>query len=625
MNSFDHPLGEVHFDRYRPEDVPSALDRAEAEANARLDAVAASAEPLVAFGEATAAYDFVVNMAAELGAVLGGPWEAASRAAGERGARFFAAVHQRADLYAAICAVEPAGPVERRLRDDLRLRFESHGARLDPAGRERLAAINGRLAALAVDYMTNLKAADAASGVACEDPGGLPESLVATAREAARARGLTGYWVPYSDGNATTVLRDATDAALRAGMYRLTIDRAAASNGPVAAEMLACRRELAELLGFPDFVAMNAVGRMVGDAQAFLDALAGAYRPAADLEHAELLAFAREYTGDPDLELTAVDVDNPMDGFYVTRMREARSLAAGGGVRVPVDTAERVMLAALGELYAVSFTAVDARGWHPDVRAFDLHDARGVHLARIFCDWCLREGKQPGAWMTSPWTATDGGPHHLGVVGFVPPEGADLLHLRIMWHEFGHAMHYAFARSRYRLRSPGHMPRDFMEGPSRIMENWPMDPEILRRMGVDEKAATAARAEECFRVASRRMVRMIGAFQDLALHRGEDPIAAKQRLLPVPVHPADASPAQMPHIFAGEYAAGLYAYQWAGVMDADLFSRFAAEGILNPATGRDYAEKVLAPGAERDPADLIRDFLGRDLSIDALLDRDGVR
>jgi Zn-dependent oligopeptidase len=186
-------------------------------------------------------------------------------------------------------------------------------------------------------------------------------------------------------------------------------------------------------------------------------------------------------------------------------------------------------------------------------------------------------------------------------------------------------MHYAFARSRYRLGLANRMPRDFMEGPSRIMENWPMDAEILRRMGVDEAAATAARAEEHFRAASRRMARMIDAFQDLALHRGEDSITVKQALLPVPVDPADASPAQIAHIFAGEYAAGLYAYQWAGVMDANLFGRFAAEGLLNPAVGRDYAEKVLAPGAERDPADLIRDFLGRDLAIEALLDRDGVR
>jgi Zn-dependent oligopeptidase len=157
------------------------------------------------------------------------------------------------------------------------------------------------------------------------------------------------------------------------------------------------------------------------------------------------------------------------------------------------------------------------------------------------------------------------------------------------------------------------------------MENWPLEPEILRRMGVDEQTAAAARAEDRFRTASRKMVRMVRPALDLALHRGEDPIAVKQRHLPVPVHPADATAAHFRHIFAGHYGAGHYAYQWAGVMDADLFTRFAAEGALNPATGRDYAEKVLSAGAERDPADLIRDFLGRDMALDALLARDGVR
>ena len=98
----------------------------------------------------------------------------------------------------------------------------------------------------------------------------------------------------------------------------------------------------------------------------------------------------------------------------------------------------------------------------------------------------------------------------------------------------------------------------------------------------------------------------------------------KQRHLPVPVDPVDATAAQFRHVFVNEYGASHHAYQWAGVMDADLFSRFAAEGILNPATGRAYAEGVLAYGAERDPSDLIRGFLGRDVTVQAMLERDGV-
>jgi Zn-dependent oligopeptidase len=227
--------------------------------------------------------------------------------------------------------------------------------------------------------------------------------------------------------------------------------------------------------------------------------------------------------------------------------------------------------------------------------------------------------------MSGPWLATDGGPHLVSVFTNAARTGATLLDLRIMWHEFGHALHFAFTRSRYRLGAPLDEGHDFIEGPSRIMENWPVDPEILRRMGVDEQAAVAARAEDRFRTASRRMVQLVRPALDLALHRGENPLPVKQRHLPVPIDPADATAAQFHHIFTGDYGAGHYAYRWAGVLAADLFTRFAAEGILNPATGRDYAEKVLSAGAERDPADLIREFLGRDIDEAAGLAHDGVK
>jgi hypothetical protein len=339
---------------------------------------------------------------------------------------------------------------------------------------------------------------------------------------------------------------------------------------------------------------------MVAEPQALLDELAAAYRPQADQENAELVAFARAYSGDEALELSAADVDNPLDGFYATKLRESLGLASAASVRVPVETARQVMLDALAELYGVTFTRSAAPGWHPDVEAFDLRDASGRPLARIFCDWSLRDGKRPfGGWMSCPYLATDGGPHVVTVVTNVPPAGADLLQLRIMWHEFGHALHFAFTRTRYRQRSPDAGARDFIEGPSRIMENWALEPEMLHRMGVPTETAHAVRAEDLFRTASRRMTRLVRPAIDLALHRGEDPLPVKQRHLPVPVDSADATAAHFHHIFAGGYGASHYAYQWAGVMEADLFTRFAAAGILNPATGRDYAERVLAPGAER--------------------------
>lgn len=625
MNTFDHPPGQIRFGAYDAADVLPALAAAETEAGARLDAVAGSAEPLVALGEATARYNAIARTADDLAAVLGGPWPEVSRAANERVARFRARTWQRRDLYEAVRAVRPATAVEERLRTDLLRLFERSGAHLALAAQQRLADVNGRIAQLQADFMSNLRAVDAASGVRTDDPSGLPADLVDASRAAAQQRNMPGWWVPYSDHNSTIVRRDATDPHLRAAMYRLDITRAAKVNGPVVAETVALRQELAHLLGHEDFVAMQSAGRMVADPRAFLDELAAAYRPQADREYAELREFARTHTGDPTLELTAADLDNPMDGFYATGLKRARGLDRTGDVRAPLPVARQVMLDALSQLYGIAFApAPDAPVWHEDVEVWDVHDG-STHLARIWCDWYARDGKDPGGWMTSPWLSTDGGPHLLGVVTNVPPGGATMHALRIMWHEFGHALHAAFAHSRYRLRSPNHMPHDFIEAPSQIMENWSLDPEILRRMGLDPEVAEAARAEDKFRRASLRMARMIGPAIDLALHRGEDPLAVKQRHLPVPVDPADATPAHLQIAMTNQYAAGYYVYQWAGVLTADLFTRFAAEGTLNPRTGRDYATKVLAPGAERDPNDLIRDFLGRDLRLDAALVRDGIK
>src|SRR5262249_15521615 len=161
-----------HYDTYLPQDVPTALDAAEAAARAGLDLVATSAEPLLAFDDATARYDFIVTLAYELAAMVGGDWDEVSKTAKRRAAEFGAEMYQRADLCAAIRAVEPHGPVEERLRGDLLRRFEHSGAHLDPASQARVTEINARLTDLGADFVKNIMAANAASGVATHHPEG---------------------------------------------------------------------------------------------------------------------------------------------------------------------------------------------------------------------------------------------------------------------------------------------------------------------------------------------------------------------------------------------------------------------------------------------------------------------
>jgi Zn-dependent oligopeptidase len=158
VNSFDHPRGEVHYEAFRAEDVLPALARAEAGALDALDQVPTHPDPLWAFGEASAAYDFIVTIVDDMVGVLGGAWHDVARAADERAARFWTTVCQRRNLYDAIRAVAPSGPVEERLRADLLRRFEHAGAHLDAVDRDRLTAVKARLAELASDFAANLRA-----------------------------------------------------------------------------------------------------------------------------------------------------------------------------------------------------------------------------------------------------------------------------------------------------------------------------------------------------------------------------------------------------------------------------------------------------------------------------------
>jgi oligopeptidase A len=635
VNTFLHPLGEAHFDHYRPEDVLPALDAAEAEAWRALASVpAAGDKALAVFSDATQRLEHVRDVVAHLDAVLGGSWRDVARTAGTKAASVLAAVHQDREVYDVLRASAPADPVWRRLREEVLAEFVRHGVELPPEQRSRLAAINGRLAELAVVFRQNLLAVDAATGLAVEteaELAGLPPGLVAAARAGAAARDLTGYYLPYSEAHAGAVLRMASVAATREKMYALTITRGWPVNEPVVTEILRLRQELADLLGYADFVELRLTDRMLGKPQDFLDELEHLYRPYAEREQRELLEFARSLSDDPRLELTAADLDTPAGGYYTSRLRQQRFGRGAAAVSVPFETARDTMFEALTELYGVRFSAADGvAGWHPSVEVVDLSDVDGRLLARIWCDWFARPDKRSGAWTTAPYVARPGLGPHLGTLNTnFATDSLDIRDMRIMWHEFGHVLHHAFTRTPDRLLSSERVYLDFVEAPSRIMENWPLEPEILRRMGLPDEISASVRDAERFMVATKKVIGLFRPSLDLAVHRSPDEaltlgVALKQRFLPAPVDPDDRSVLGFHHIFAAEYAAGHYAYRWAEVLDADLFSRFAADGVLDRTTGRAYVDTLLARGNEDHPAHLVQDFLGREVTIDAMMARDGL-
>jgi len=551
-------------------------------------------------------------------------------------------------------------PDQRKLIDNELRDFKLGGAELDAAGKARFKALQEELAELSTQFEEHLLDATNAWALYVTDPAelaGVPQDVLAAARDAATADGKDGWKLTLRGPCYLPVLQYAHNRGLRQRMHEAYSTRASElganiewDNSAIIGRILALRHESAALLGYRNYAEVSLVPKMAGtpdEVITFLRDLARRARPYAERDYAELAAFARTELDLPDFA--------PWDrAFAAERLKAQRYAYSEQEVRqyFPEDQVLQGLFRVVETIYGVHIREASAATWHPSVRFFDIKDRHDVLVGQFYFDLYAREGKQGGAWMDDAINRR----HVAGAIQHpvayltcnlsAPVDGkpATFTHDEVItiFHEFGHGLHQLLTRVDVAgISGIQGVEWDAVELPSQFMENFCWEWDVVQHMArhVDTGAGLPRALFDKMTAAKNFMSGMatmrqveLGLF-DMLLHaRAAQDAAAPQATLDgvrkevaVAKHaPYDRMMQSFGHVFAGGYAAGYYSYKWAEVLSADAFSLFQEHGVLSPVAGARFREEVLARGGSRPALESFVAFRGRPPELDALLRHHGM-
>jgi peptidyl-dipeptidase Dcp len=505
--------------------------------------------------------------------------------------------------------------------------------------------IGERLAVLGTQFSQNVLADEQAYTLVLateEDLAGLPDFLVAAAREAAIERGIDGHVITLSRSSIEPFLQYSSRRDLREKAFQAWLARGegggATDNRAIIAEMIELRAERARLLAYPSFAHFRLDDTMAGAPERALALLRSVWEPARSLalrEAADLQRLA-------DAEGGAFRVA-PWDWrYYAERVRKERFALDADGVK-PYFQLDAMIAAAFDcatRLFGLTFTERDdVPVYHPDVRVFEVSDHNGRHIGLFLGDYFARPSKRSGAWMSSfrGQRKLDGEvrPIIVNVMNFSKSSGDEPALLsfddaRTLFHEFGHGLHGLLSEVTYPSLAGTNVSRDFVEFPSQLYEHWLEQPQVLRRFARHYQTGEPMPDSLIERVLASRQFNQgfatveytASALVDLELHL----LPSAHNLDVTAFERATLDALRMPeamvmrhrtphftHVFSGDgYSAAYYSYLWSETLDADGFAAFEEAGdIFDPDTADRLKAFVYSAGDLRDPAEAYTAFRGR--------------
>lgn len=546
---------------------------------------------------------------------------------------FLTELFQSEAFYQRVRAVKPHSIADQQLRKDLVESFEDSGVSLAPEKRERFKQISERLTELGQEFARNIRDNDTKITFTPAECVGLPQSWLD--RQARDEAGNIVVGFDYPD--YVPFMMYAQDEHARRRYYVANTNRGTDRNSAVLDEIVALRKEIAELYEVPSYAHYVTKRRMVENPETvlrFLDDVKNVVTEAELLDIAQLAEVKGRLTGVPAEEAAIERWDV---SYYRERLREERYAIDQEELRkyFPTSPAIDWMLDISQRLYSVKFERASVPLWHEDVIYLDVCDAEsGEFIGGIYLDLYPREGKykHAAAWPVRGVSVRAGRKPVSVLVTNFNRDGLTHDEVETLLHEFGHVLHGVLSKTEYLQHSGTSVERDFVEAPSQMYEEWANRMESLSLMrnhcgdcpSIDEELVQRLVAAKKFGAGIDYGRQHLYASFDMALS-GEHPRpclevwAEMEGATPMGYEPGTCFPGTFEHIASG-YAAGYYGYMWAKVIALDMVSTFGAD-LMNGAIGRRFRDLILSRGSEEPARDLVERFLGRPVSSEAFFAR----
>ena len=535
--------------------------------------------------------------------------------------------------------------------------FIRSGANLNSEQKERIKKINEELSLLTLQFGDNVLAETNNFKLVIDnkdDLAGLPESVVSAAAEESKEPGKWVFtlqkpsWIPFLQYSEKRDLRE----KLYKAMYNRGNNNNEFDNKEIIKKILTLRTERSQMLGFPNYAAFTLDDKMAKTPEKAFELLFKLWEPAvknAKEEAADMQAMIDKEGG--KFKLQSWDW-----WYYAEKIRKQKYDLDEAELRpyFELNNVREGAFLLANKLYGIKFEELkNVPLPHPDARAFEVKEADGSHIGVLFVDYYPRESKRGGAWMDSfrnQYRTIDGknvSPIITNVGNLSKPTGdlpalLSFEEVTTLFHEFGHGLHGLLSNCTYESLAGTSVPRDFVELPSQVMENWCSQPEMLKLFAKHYKTGEVIPqslidkivAAKKFNQGFETVEYLAASILDMDYHvldstEGLDidkfeTESMKKIGLPEEIIPRYKS-TYFNHIWGGGYAAGYYSYIWAEVLDADAFNAFVESGdIFNKTIATSFRENIISRGGTDEAMKMYLKFRGKEASIEPLLKKRGL-